>query len=172
MSIEELRTHLSEVDARRAEVQAELAALQDSRRRIDELRSYSKLVDEYLKDFPDLLRGGERPIRNHAYTDEHEERRQRVREEGRLLVSTVSPEMFRERTALEVQELREARDLEDAERYRHVYTNLGLRVVAHEDGVMEFTWRAGEGVSNLCGSPRCKVSETTSSYWIQRRSRG
>jgi len=165
MSIEELRTHLGEVDARRAEVQAELAALQDSRRRIDELRSYSKLVDEYLKDFPDLLRGGERPIRNHAYTDEHEERRQRVRE-------TVSPEMFRERTALEVQELREAQDLEDAERYRHVYTNLGLRVVAHEDGVMEFTWRAGEDVSNSCVSPRCKVSETTSSYWIQRRSRG
>ncbi len=162
MSIEELRAHLSEVDARRAEAQAELAALQDSRRRIDELRSYSKLVDEYLRDLPDLLRGGDRPIRNYAYTEEHEERRKRAREEGRLLVSTVSPEMFRERTPQEVQELREARDLQDAERYRHVYTTLSLKVLAHEDRVMEFTWRAGEGVSNLCGSPRCTARATTS----------
>ena len=51
MTLEELRTHLGELDGRRAEARRELAALRDSRRRIDELRAYPNLIDEYLEQF-------------------------------------------------------------------------------------------------------------------------
>jgi hypothetical protein len=66
----------------------------------------------------------------------------------------ISPEMFRERTREEMQELRRAHERERAERYRGVYTSLGLRVIANKDGTLELIWRAGKGVSEVCASPR------------------
>jgi hypothetical protein len=74
----------------------------------------------------------------------------------------LSPEVFRERTPEEKEELRLAEERERAERYRGVYTSLGLSVTAHEDGTLELTWRAGKGVSEVCASPRCTASATTS----------
>jgi archaeosine-15-forming tRNA-guanine transglycosylase len=62
---------------------------------------------------------------------------------------------------VEMGELRHARERERAERYRGVYTNLDLRVVAHKDGTLELTWRAGKGVSEVCASPKCTASATT-----------
>jgi hypothetical protein len=155
MSLEELRAHLSELDERRAEAEKELAALRDSRRRLDELRAYSDLIDAHLRELPHLVHGREKLIRDHAYTEEHEERKRKAREEGRLPVFPISPEMFRERTPEEMEELPRAQERERAERYRGVYTSLGLRVVAHKDGTLELTWRAGKGVSEVCALPRC-----------------
>ena len=66
--------------------------------------------------------------------------------------------MFRKRTPGEMEELRHAQERGRAQRYRRVYTNLDLRVVAHKDGALELTWRAGKGVSEVCGSPRCTAS--------------
>src|SRR3712207_4393456 len=83
----------------------------------------------------------------------------------------LSPEMFRERTAEEMEELRRIRERERAERYRGVYTTLGLRIVAHEDGTLELTWRAGEGVSEGCISRKCRVAATISSSSTQAWSR-
>jgi archaeosine-15-forming tRNA-guanine transglycosylase len=62
---------------------------------------------------------------------------------------------------VEMGELRHARERERAERYRGVYTDLDLRVVAHKDGTLELTWRAGKGVSEVCASPKCTASATT-----------
>ena len=101
-------------------------------------------------------------VREHTHTEEHEERGREARAEGRLPVYALSPKMFRERTPEEVEGLRLGRERERAERYRAMYTNLGLRIVAHEDGALEFTWRAGEGVSQGCVSPRCTGPATIS----------
>ncbi len=70
--------------------------------------------------------------------------------------------MFRERTPEEMEELRLAEERERAERYRGVYTNLGLSAIVYNDGTLELTWKAGEGVSEVCASPRCTASATTS----------
>ncbi len=70
--------------------------------------------------------------------------------------------MFRERTPEEAEGLRLERERERAERYRAMYTNLGLRIVAHKDGALELTWRAGEGVGQVCTLPRCTAPATTS----------
>ncbi|HEX2739200.1 MAG TPA: hypothetical protein VHM69_02040 [Rubrobacter sp.] len=152
------RAHLGELDERRAEAEDELAALRVGQRRLDDLRSYATLIDEHLRELPDLVHGRDDAIREHTYTEEHEECRREAAAEGRLPVFRPSPNMFRERTPEEMEELRRVRERERAERYRGVYTTLGLRIVAHEDGTLELTWRAGEGVSERCTSPRCKAA--------------
>lgn len=58
--------------------------------------------------------------------------------------------------------LRRVQECERADRYRGVYTSLGLRVVARKDGTLELTWRDGESVSESCASPRCKAVVTIS----------
>ena len=70
----------------------------------------------------------------------------RAREEG-LPIFTVLPEMFRERTRGEMEQIRRRQEHERAERHRAMYTTLGLRIVAHNDGALELTWKTGEGVS-------------------------
>jgi len=172
MSLEELRAHLNELDKRRAEAESELTTLRDSRRRIEELRAYPALIEEYLRELPYLVHGRDKAVRNYTHTDEHEERERKVREEGRLPIFTVSPEMFRERTPEEMQEFRRKQERERAERYRGVYTTLGLRIVAQEDGTLELTWKAEEGVSEVCVSPKCRAAATISSSSILPRSRG
>ena len=161
MSLEELRTHLSELNERGAEAERELAALRDTRRRIEELRAYPDLIEEYLREFPYLVHGRDRVIRNYTHTEEHIEREREVLEEEGLPIFTLTPEMFRERKPEEMEELRRAHERERAERYRGVYTTLGLRVVAHADGALDLTWRAREGVSETCVSPRCTAAATT-----------
>jgi site-specific DNA recombinase len=172
LTLEELRAHLAELDERKAEAEGELAVLQDSQRRIDDLRAYSVLIDEHLRELPDLVHGRDEAIREHAYTEEHENRRREAADEGRLPMFPLSPEMFRERTPEEMEEIRRTRERERAERYRGVYTTLGLRIVAHEDGTLELTWKAGEGVSEECVSPRCRAAATTSSSSTPARSKG
>jgi hypothetical protein len=182
MTLEELQIHLSELDERRTEAEGELAALLDSRRRLDELRAFSDLIEEYLRELPYLVHGRDKIIRDYTYTEEHEERERkaseewrrlskegRVPNEGHLPIFTVSPEMFRERKPEEMEQLRSAQDRERAERYRGVYTSLGLTVIAHKDGTLELTWRAGKGVSEVCVSPRCKAPATTLSSSTRRK---
>ena len=60
-----------------------------------------------------------------------------------------------------MEKLMHAQERERAERYRGVYTNLDLWVVAHKDGTLELTSRAGKGVSEACASPKCTASATT-----------
>jgi hypothetical protein len=116
----------------------------------------------YLRDLPHLLHGRDEAVREHTRTEEHEEREREARAEGHLPLNPLSPGMFRERTPEEVEGLRLGRERERAERYRAMYTNLGLRIVAHKDGALELTWRAGEGVSRVCVSPRCTGPATIS----------
>ena len=153
MTLEELRAHLRNLDERRAEAERELDALRDVRRRVDELRTYSDLVDGYLRELPHLLHGRDEVVREHTQTEEREEREREARAEDRLPLYALSPKMFRERTPEEVEGLGLGRERERAERYRAMYTNLGLRIVAHKDGALELTWRAGEDVSQICASP-------------------
>jgi hypothetical protein len=75
---------------------------------------------------------------------------------------TGSSETFRKRTPGEAEELGHPQEREHAERYRGVYTNLDLRAVAHEDGTLELTWKAGEDVGEVCFLRRCRDAVTIS----------
>ena len=70
--------------------------------------------------------------------------------------------MHRKRTPEEMEELRQEAERERAERYQYMYAKLGLKALAHRDGTLEFTWKAGTRVSKLCASPKCTASATTS----------
>ena len=61
-----------------------------------------------------------------------------------------------------VEKLRRTQERERVERYRGVYTTLGLTIVARRDNALELTWRAREDVSEVCASPRCTAAATTS----------
>jgi hypothetical protein len=147
MTVEELRARLGELDERRTEAEGELAALRDSRRRLDELRAYLDLIEEYLRELPYLVHGRDKVIRDYAYTEEHEERKRKAREEGRLPIFPISPEVFRERTPEEMQELREKQERERGQRYRAMYELLGLKVTASKDKTLEV--RGTFGVRNV-----------------------
>ena len=124
------------MDKRKAEAESELEALRDSRRRLDELRAYPSIVNEYLQKLPYLVHGTEGGIRDHAYTEEHEERMRQAQEEGHLSIFTVSPEILHVRMTEEMEDLRRAEDRDRAERYKSVYTSLGLTAITHKDGTL------------------------------------
>jgi hypothetical protein len=83
------------------------------------------------------VHGREGTVRDHAYTEEREERKGKAREEGRLPIFPVSPEMFRERTLEEMEEMRLAEERERGRRYRAMYELLGLKVTASKDKTLE-----------------------------------
>ena len=89
-----MRAHLSELDERRGEAESELAALRDSQRRIDELRAYSNLIEEYLNELPRLVHGSDKVIRDYTYTEEHEERDKQPEKRATFLCSR-----FRQRSS-------------------------------------------------------------------------
>ncbi len=93
------------------------------------------------------MHGREGTVRDYTYSEEHEERKRKAREEGRLPIFPVSPEMFRERTPEELEELRNEQERRRGQRYRAMYELLGLKVTASKDKTLEV--RGTFGVRNV-----------------------
>lgn len=89
------------------------------------------------------MHGRDDAIREHTYTEEHEECRREAAAEGRLPVFRLSPDMFRERTPEEMEELRRVRERERAERYRGVYTTLSDRRARRRHAGVDLEGRGG-----------------------------
>ena len=103
-------------------------------------------MDEHLADLPQIV-DREPVIRDYGTVPEPRT------EENPHGVYRLAPARIRERTPEELKRLVEERDRERGERYRWVYGLLGLRVLAHRDGTLELTWRAGGEVLRP-GEPR------------------
>jgi hypothetical protein len=154
---EEFREKVAELDARRTTAERELGALGASSERVRLLDSLPALVEEYIRELPSLVHGREGTIRDYTYTEEHEEHKRRAQEEGRLPIFPVSPNVFRERTQEEIEELHRAAERERSQRYRAVYELLGLKVVAHKDGTLD--------VSGSFGIREMKLGTEPSAIW-------
>ena len=98
-----------------------MAALRDSRRRLDELRAYPDLIEEYLSELPYLVHAKDMAVCDYAHTEEHEECKKKAREEGCLPILPVSPEMVRGRTPEETEKVRRERNA-DAPNATGAYT--------------------------------------------------
>jgi len=146
ISEEELDGYLAELGHRKDGARRELAGLRDRRERLHKLDELAKEVDQHLADLPHLI--DRTPL-----IRDHETVPPEPTENDSLNIYALRPERVRQRTPEEVEGLRERRDRERAERYRWVYGLLGLRVVAHRDGTLELTWRAGSKVLGP-GKPR------------------
>jgi hypothetical protein len=121
----------------------EIARLTAARRHVEYLEELPQLVEEYLRDLPDLAEGSGTPIRKYETVPPQPETELESGPDGSLPIYILAPERIRERMPEEMAELREKRERERAERYGAVYAMLGLKVVAHHDGSLEITWRGG-----------------------------
>jgi hypothetical protein len=144
---EEFREKVAALDARKGAAERELAALDATSERARFLDSLPALIEEYIRELPGLVHGSEGTVRDHTYSEEHEERNRKAREEGRLPIFPVSPEMFRERTSEEMEELRNEQERRRSQRYRAMYELLGLKVTASKDKTLEV--RGTFGVRNM-----------------------
>ena len=111
----------------------------------------------YIRELPCLMHGREGTVRDYAYSEGHEERKKQAREEGRLPIFPVSPEMFRERTPQELAELRNEQERRRGQRYQAMYEVLGIKVTASKDKTLEV--RGAFGVRNV------RLSSEPSATW-------
>jgi hypothetical protein len=138
--------YTAELDARRLAAEEELARLGDARERIEYLEALPRMVEAYLCDLPEIVRGaGLGEPRDYETTPEPRT------EDNPLGAYTLMPDRIRERTNVEMEEIRRERQREHAERLRALYEVLGLSVVAHRDGTLDVSWGTGDGLG------RCKL---------------
>ena len=135
--------YTAELDTRRTAAEEELARLGDARERMEHLEALPGLIEAYLRDLPELVRGTGLGVRE--YETVPEERTP----DNPLGVYTLTPDRVRERTPEELEEIGREQQRERAERLRALYEVLGLSAVAHRDGTLEISW--GE-------SGRCKLT--------------
>jgi hypothetical protein len=131
-------------------VEDELGELAGRDEALRKLAALSGLVEEYLRDLPDLV-GRTGQIREYEVVPPEGA--------GRLEPFTLSPERIRKRSPEEVKELERAEADGRAARLREIYEAIGLTVEAHKDGTLLLRWSFGErvlpGVTEF-GSPVLK----------------
>ena len=138
----EYDAYTNELDEKRNATEEELARLADARRHVEYLEELPQLVEEYLRDLPHLV--DRKPlVREYETVPPEREPGLEPGPDGSLPIYTLGPERIRERTPEEVEELSERYERERTERYGATYAMLGLKVVAHQDGSLEITWRGG-----------------------------
>ena len=134
---EDLRAKLSELDKEREACREEIRALREGSEELEKLESLPEFAESLARDLPHLLES-RRVVR------EYETIGAERGEDGSLPIYTLTPDRIRYLPEEEVvMRNREAED-ERAARYRAMYEDLGLRVVAHPDGTLEASWRFGE----------------------------
>ena len=106
-------------------------------------------MDEFLADLAHLV--DRQPV-----VREHEPCPPEHTKESPLGLYVLAPELIRRRSPQEIEELRRVSEAGRSQRYLWVYGLLGLRVVAHKDGTLGLTWRAG---SKLLGPGRSRAVE-------------
>lgn len=135
--------YTNELDEKRGAAEEELARLADARRHVEYLEEVPQLVEEYLRDLPDLVEGTGTPIREYETVLPEREPGLEPGPDGSLPIYTLTPECIRYHTPEEMEKLREKRERERAQRYGAAYAMLGLKVVVHHDGSLEITWCGG-----------------------------
>jgi hypothetical protein len=115
----------------------EIRAMREGSQELEALQSLPELAEQYARDLPYLL-DMRRAVR--GCDTEGPERT----EENPLGLYTVTPDSVRVPSEREVEERKRVAEDKCAARYRSMYEDLGLRVVAYPDSTMEANWRLGE----------------------------
>ena len=144
---EEFRHKVAELDARKVAAKRELSALGAGSEGARYLDSLPALVEEYIRELPDLVHGREGTVRDYV-TDPPERTKDNPHGLYRL-----TPEHIRRRTPEEMEELRLAEERERGRRYRAVYDLLGLGVVVCKDGTLEVSGTFGLRETGRGGEP-------------------
>jgi hypothetical protein len=132
---DDLRAKLAELDVERERASEELEQLRDDRHWLDNLGDLPELAEAFARDLPYLL---SLPI--YKAEPPHE--------------GPLSPEPVTPQTISPPRE----RDLEaEAAQWPRAYEDLGIRFVAHKDGILEATWRfSDETLRSVNGTSKNK----------------
>jgi hypothetical protein len=135
---EDLRDKLAELDKERDACREEIRALGESQERLEELEELPELAEDLARDLPYLL--DRRVVRDYETVPAE------CTADNPLGIYTLTSDRIRHLPEEEVE--RKEREAEDerSARYRAIYEDLGLRVVARPDDTLEASWRLGEAV--------------------------
>ena len=134
---EEFREKAAGLDKRKAPAERELEALEDGAKRVRFLDSLPGLIEEYIRELPDLVHGREGTVREHVSVPPE------PTGDGYLNIYKLTPERVRCRTPKEIEELRDADERERGRRYRALYDMLGVKVMARKDDTLEVSGTFG-----------------------------
>ncbi|HEX5850633.1 MAG TPA: hypothetical protein VFY59_15665, partial [Rubrobacter sp.] len=135
---DEYDAYTAEVAERKKAAEDELAKLEDAKRYVEYLDTVPRLVEDYLKELPQMIDDVPR-IREYVIRDEYKG----AGTNGHLRPQIVVPGMHRKRTPEEMKVLRDEAERERIGRYRRAYEMLDLKVVAYPDGTLEISWTGG-----------------------------
>lgn len=127
-----LREKLDGLAEEREALKERIAAVKDGESGIAELEALPDLVEQYLRDLPDLV--SQMPVLREYGLAGHEA--EQALEDGPALLT---PESVQHKSELGLEtEHREAEAARGA-RFRELYTRLGLRASAYADGTLKIT---------------------------------
>ena len=137
LTMDRLREKLAAIDKEREGLNKRLSELADGEEKIRRLEELPGLVEAYLRDLPALVEGTGTPTR------EYETVPAERTEDNPLGVYRLTPERIRHKDEEELEtERREAQEAR-SQRFREVYSALGLTAVVHRDRSVELRWSGG-----------------------------
>ncbi len=134
ITMAKLREKLDGMREERENLQARLAVLADGETRLRELEELPQLVEEYLRDLPELM-GADAPAKVRGYETVPNERTG----ENPSGLYTLTPERIRHLPEEEVGAKRLAAEAARGARFRELYALLDLRVAVHASGDLDVT---------------------------------
>ena len=136
---EDLRERLAVLNKEREGLERELEGARQTEEGAERLRELPALAESLARDLPYLLERTP-PVRDYETVPGEKT------DENPLGIYKLAPERIRYLPAEEVQGRRQEAEDERSARFRAMYDDLSLRVVASPDGTLEASWRFGEAV--------------------------
>lgn len=139
MTLDELTADNARVDQEQETVREEIDNLTDQQARLRQLDELPQLVEDYLRDLPDLI-DRKRTVRDHESIGAERT------EDNSLGLYTVAPDSIRYKDDAELEQESQQSDNERAHKLRSLYDQLGLQVTAHKDGTLDLVWSVGSTI--------------------------
>ena len=145
---EKFRDELGRIEDEREDVQNRLEEVSDTEEQARKLREIPRMVDEYPADLPHLL-DPDATIREYETVPEF------CTEANSLGAYTLTPQNIRYKDAEQLEAERRANLEARRDRFREIYTALGISVVCQENRSLEIRWSGGcsrwhKGTSECC----------------------
>ncbi len=143
---EKFQEELDRIQDERENVRGRLEGVSDVEEQARKLREIPRLVEDYLRDLPYLVDFSP-VVREYEVVP--------PKGAGRLEPFTLTPERIRYKGEEELEAERRAVLEARRDRFREIYSALGLTVVCRADGTLEMRWRGGcsewrKGTSACC----------------------
>ena len=145
---DEYDAYTEELAERKKSAEEELTKLEDAQRYIEYLDMLPAYIEDFLRELPDQIDYVPR-IREYVTEKMESSDTYILPDEAEI---TLEPGKYRKRTPEEIEQLRQQAERKRAERYRKVYEDLNLKVVAYPEGDLEISWTGG--VCKLSGTSR------------------